>query len=357
MKKYSLHFGALAVLITMSSAAQAAGNIASVSVIPANPTFGQTVKFKVATSTPSECWANVSVQNTAFGLIVYEAHVTKATIATESGETFPVTLGNSGTYTIVAEASSDKNPKCTGQANLTFEVARPKLNLGSGPDVGTITGVTVLPANPIFGQTVKFKVTTSNQNECWASVGVQNAGFGLIAYDAHISNAADSGETLTTPLSNGGTYTIVAEASSDKNPKCKGKANFTFEVKRPKLHIPAGPTVCPDPYKIKYGKGTGPSPTDFEKGEATCTKPAPECPAGFTAEFDTQTAVLQCTPIITATCPPGWTGGAYKSKLICTSIKQPHVSCPTSDKWEWGTHYDTESWNSMGCYPNNKPAY
>ena len=249
MKKYSLHFGALAVLIIMSSAAQAAGNIASVSVTPANPTFGQTVKFKVATSTPSECWANVSVQNTAFGLISYDAHVTNATIQAGSGETVTVILDHSGTYTIVAGASTNQNPKCAGQAKLTFE------------------------------------------------------------------------------------------------------------VKRTKFYLPAGPTVCPDPYKIKYGKGTGSSPTDFEKGEATCTKPAPECPAGFTAEFSTQTAILQCTPIITATCPPGWTGGAYNHKLICTSIKQPHVSCPTSDKWEWGTHYDTESWNSMGCYPNNKPAY
>lgn len=246
MKKYSLHFGALAVLITMSSAAQAAGKIASVSVIPVNPTFGQTVKFKVVTSTPSECWANVRVQN---------------------------------------------------------------------------------------------------------------AGLGLINYDAHISNAADSGETLTTSLSNGGTYTIVADASTNQNPKCTGQAKLTFEVKRPKLNIPAGPTVCPDPYKIKYGKGTGSSPTDFEKGEATCTKPAPECPAGFTAEFSTQTAILQCTPIITATCPPGWTGGAYNHKLICSSVKQPPVSCPTTDKWEWGTKYFTESWNIMGCYANNKLAY
>jgi len=250
MKKYSLHFGALAVLITMCSAAQAAGNIASVSVIPANPTFGQTVKFKVTTSTPSECWANV---------------------------------------------------------------------------------------------------------------GMQNAGFGSLYFDAHISNdarnAADSGETIGATLTHSGTYTIVAGASTNQNPKCTGQAKLTFEVKRTKFYLPAGPTVCPDPYKIKYGKGTGPSPTDFEKGEATCTKPAPECPAGFTAEFDTQTAVLQCTPIITATCPPGWTGGAYKSKLICTSIKQPHVSCPTSDKWEWGTKYFTESWNIMGCYANNKPAY
>lgn len=357
MKKYSLHFAALAAVITMSNAAQAAGNIASVSVIPANPTFGQMVKFKVTTSTPSECWANVSMQHAGLDTLLFDSHVTNASAASGSGETFTTTLSSSGTYTIAADASTDKNPKCTGQAKLTFEVARLKLNLGPGPDVGMITGVTVIPANPIFGQTVKFKVTTSNQNECWANVSMQHANLDTLLFDSHIDNKAGSGETFTTTLVNGGTYTIVADASTDKNPKCKGKANLTFEVKRPKLNIPAGPTVCPDPYKIKYGKGTGPSPTDFEKGEATCTKPAPECPAGFTAEFDTQTAVLQCTPIITASCPPGWAGGAYKSKLICTSIKQPHVSCPTSDKWEWGTHYDTESWNSMGCYPNNKPAY
>jgi hypothetical protein len=69
-----------------------------------------------------------------------------------------------------------------------------------------------------------------------------------------------------------------------------------------------------------------------------------------------QSGKLVCTPKITAQCPEGWSGGAVDGKLVCNSNLQPHVSCPATPDWKWGTSYYKDSWNKMGCSANIKPA-
>ena len=203
---------------------------------------------------------------------------------------------------------------------------------------------------------MKFKVTTSGSGACyvrWVYTSPNNEP----SDNGEVNIKPDSGGVMDKIFTNTGTYVVKAMGSPSASPKCNGEATMTLVVARKKLSFQL-PTSCPPPYKIAYGKGTGSSPTDFEKGAATCTKSAPECPAGFSTIFNAANGHLQCTPIITATCPLGWTGVVTdKNKLFCTSIPQPLVSCPTTDMWEWGNSYFTESWNLMGCFSNNKPAY
>jgi len=125
----------------------------------------------------------------------------------------------------------------------------------------------------------------------------------------------------------------------------------TPQAPRPQLSLDFT-GICPSPYE-KLTQGI-----DTSKGEYYCLKANVGCPAGFTGAMDSVTGKLSCTPVITAQCPVGWSGGAVDGKLVCNSIPQPLVACPKNTKdWQWGTSYAKNSWNRMGCFANLKPAF
>ena len=264
---------------------------------------------------------------------------------------------------------------------------------GTAHAVGTITGLTAVPANPVAGESVKYKVTTSGSGACGARF-VYAGGSYEPSDNALVNNQPAGGGVMDKTLSKAGTYTVTAMGSPSLNPKCGGEAKITVVVKdKPAPAAPATPATpstpspasaggkpaagmgmgalqpqapviamgaitmseamtCPTPY-TKYTQGV-----DVSKGEAYCVKSDATCPDGYANNRNQQTGQLTCTPKVPVASPDGWTHGSGNGELSFNSIPQPMVKCPKSTPdWQWGTTYYKESWNRMGCRANLKPAY
>lgn len=240
---------------------------------------------------------------------------------------------------------------------------------GAAHAVGTITGLTAVPANPVVGESVKYKMTTSGAGEC--GVRLVYAGPNYEPSDnALINTQANGGGVIDKTISKAGTYNLTAMGSPTLNPKCNGEAKLTVVVKdkpvgnpggiggvapvavNPNLNLGLAETICPAPYT----KST--SGLNVAKGEALCIKSAATCPEGYNGNTNQQTGQLTCTPKNDPQSPLGWTLGSASGLLVFNSIPQPLVYCPKSTPdWQWGTTYYKESWNRMGCTANIKPAY
>jgi hypothetical protein len=255
---------------------------------------------------------------------------------------------------------------------------------GTAHAVGTITGLTAVPANPVAGESVKFKITTSGSGACGVRV-VYAGGPYEPSDNTLINNQPAGGGVMDKTIANAGTYTVTAMGSPSLNPKCGGDAKITVVVKdKPAPAAPApapaggkpaagmgmgalqpqAPVIalgaitmseamtCPTPYS-KYTQGV-----DVSKGEAYCVKSDATCPEGYANNRNPQTGQLTCTPKVPVAAPDGWTHGSGNGELSFNSIPQPMVKCPKSTPdWQWGTTYYKESWNRMGCRANLKPAY
>lgn len=240
---------------------------------------------------------------------------------------------------------------------------------GAAHAVGTITGLTASPANPIAGESVKYKITTTGQGEC--GMRLVYAGPNYEPSDnALINTQANGGGVMDKTITKAGTYNLTAMGSPSLNPKCNGEAKLTVVVKdkpaagpgpigagapvvvNPKPNVIVAETICPAPY-MKYTQGL-----NVAKGEALCAKSAATCPEGYNGKTNDQTGQLTCTPKNDPASPLGWTLGSASGVLIFNSIPQPMVYCPkATPDWQWGTTYYKESWNRMGCTANIKPAY
>jgi hypothetical protein len=283
---------------------------------------------------------------------------------------------------------------------------------GTAHAVGTITGLTAVPANPVAGEAVKYKITTSGAGAC--GVRVLYAGGNEPSDNMLINNQPAGGGVMDKTIAKAGTYTVTAMGSPSLNPKCGGEAKITVVIKDkpapaappaapatpatpatpaspatpampampaiPGMPAPAGgkpaagmgmgalqpqaPVIamgamtmseamtCPTPY-TKYTQGV-----DVSKGEAYCVKPDATCPEAYTSNRNPQTGQLTCTPKVPVASPEGWTHGAGNGEQSFNSIPQPMVKCPTATPaWQWGTTYYKESWNRMGCRANLKPAF
>lgn len=246
--------------------------------------------------------------------------------------------------------------------------------------VGTITGLSITPANPVTGEAVKYKITTSGSGSCGVRLVYAGASYEP-SDNMLINNQPGAGGVIDKTISKAGTYNLKAMGSPSLNPKCNGEANLTIVVKD-KPATPAEPagkpvtgmgsaamqpqspavllgattmsdaTVCPTPYS-KYTSGM-----DVSKGESICVKSDATCPDAYTSARNEQNGQLTCTPKVSVASPNGWTPGSGTGVLVFNSIPQPMVKCPkTTPDWQWGTTYFKESWNRMGCRANLKPAY
>jgi hypothetical protein len=258
---------------------------------------------------------------------------------------------------------------------------------GTAHAVGNITGVTAVPASPVAGESVKFKISTSGSGACGVRV-VYAGGPYEPSDNTLINNQPAGGGVMDKTLAKAGTYTVTAMGSPTLNPKCGGEAKVTVVVKeKPAPAAPATPATpapggkpaagmgmgalqpqapviamgaitlseamtCPTPY-TRYTQGV-----DVSKGEAYCVKSDATCPEGYASNRNQQTGQLTCTPKVPVAAPDGWTHGSGNGELSFNSIPQPMVKCPKSTPdWQWGTTYYKESWNRMGCRANLKPAY
>jgi hypothetical protein len=241
---------------------------------------------------------------------------------------------------------------------------------GAAHAVGTITGLTSVPATPVTGESVKFKMTTTGSGQC--GVRLVYAGSNYEPSDnALINTQPNGGGVIDKSFTKAGTYMLKAMGSPTLNPNCNGEATMTLVVKekpaanpgpvvsstpvvvaKPNLPLALAETICPAPY-TKSTQGL-----NVAKGEALCIKSAATCPEGYNGKTNDQTGQLTCTPKNDPQSPLGWTLGSASGVLIFNSIPQPMVFCPKSTPdWQWGTTYYKESWNRMGCTANIKPAY
>lgn len=254
---------------------------------------------------------------------------------------------------------------------------------GAAHAVGTITGLTTSPANPVAGESVKFKITATGSGAC--AVRLIYAGTNYEPSDnTMINNQPGAGGVMDKTIAKAGSYNVKAVGSPSLNPKCNGEANLTVAVKdKPAPAAPAAPDggkpsagaglgamqpqapavvlgaitmseamTCPTPY-TRYTQGV-----DVSKGEAYCVKTDATCPEDYSNNRNPQTGQLTCTPKVPVAAPDGWTHGSGNGVLVFNSIPQPMVKCPKSTPdWQWGTTYFKEGWNRMGCRANLKPAF
>ncbi|MFS2033500.1 hypothetical protein ACEN8I_05680 [Polaromonas sp. CT11-55] len=257
---------------------------------------------------------------------------------------------------------------------------------GSAHAVGTITGLVAVPANPVAGESVKYKISTSGAGACGVRV-VYAGGSYEPSDNMLINNQPAAGGVMDKTIAKAGTYTVTAMGSPSLNPKCGGEAKITVVIKdKPARAEPApaagggkpapgtgagmgalqpqAPVItmgavtfpeamtCPTPY-TKYTQGV-----DVSKGEAYCVKTDATCPDTYASNRNPQNGQLTCTPKVPVAAPDGWTHGSGNGELIFNSISQPLVKCPKSTPdWQWGTTYYKEGWNRMGCRANMKPAF
>jgi hypothetical protein len=269
--------------------------------------------------------------------------------------------------------------------NRVFFLASLLTLCGAAHAVGTITGLTAIPANPVAGEPVKYKITTTGSGSCGMRLIYAGANYEP-SDNMLINNQPAAGGVMDKTISKAGTYNLKAVGSPSLDPKCNGEASLTVIVKeKPAPAAPAAsgggkppagagmgamqpqaPVVvlgtvpmseamtCPSPY-TRHTEGM-----DAAKGEALCIKSDATCLGDYISNRNQQTGQLTCVPKVPVGAPDGWThaSGDGNGVLVFNSIPQPTVKCPksTSD-WQWGTTYYKESWNRMGCRANLKPAY
>lgn len=252
--------------------------------------------------------------------------------------------------------------------------------------VGTITGISSTPANPVPGEQAKFKVTSTGAGECGMRLvyEVISAGGNEPADNMLINTQPGGGGQMDKTIGKAGIYKLKAIGSPSLNPKCAGSADLIVYVNA-KSAPPATPTpakgkpgtanapaattmptapavmagivvmseetICPAPY-VKHTLGM-----DVAKGESQCIKTDATCADGYSNNRNQQTGQLTCTPKAVPDAPLGWKQGTGNGSVVYDSIPQPPVKCPKATQdWKWGTSYFKEGWNRMGCMANPKIA-
>ena len=259
---------------------------------------------------------------------------------------------------------------------------------GAAHAVGTITGITSSPVNPVPGEQAKFKITSTGAGQCGMRLvyEVISGGGSEPSDNMLINTQPGSGGQMEKTIGKAGTYKLKAIGSPSLNPKCGGSAELIVYVNgkaapapvpvpaaatgkpgtagaQAAATMPTGPaamagivmmtdeTICPVPY-VKNTQGM-----DVAKGESQCIKTDATCADGYTNSRNQQTGQLTCTPKVIPDAPSGWKHGTGNGSVVYDSIPQPLVKCPKATQdWKWGTSYFKESWNRMGCLANQKIA-
>ena len=155
-----------------------------------------------------------------------------------------------GAATQMCQSAHAADPK-PGAANKPTMSTVPTLR-----EVGTITGVTISPANPVVGEAVSYVVTMSGAGYCtvdWKASSDVKAAAGSAFANARPATGVTIPNNIVMQAD---TYTVKIEGSkhiaNNTYPACRGEATLTYVVAKPAITGLIVPDVIhPDkPYKI-----------------------------------------------------------------------------------------------------------
>lgn len=151
MKKYAL---LLTALLALSGAAHAIGNITSMTFTPFEPKPGETVKFYIKTSGNDKCGARWIYS----GPHAEPSDNDFANKQPNGGGQMDKAFANVGTYQVKVVGSPSLHPACTGSAEVTIQVKRPKLHIaGSSAPMVCPGGYDYYPGGDVGTPTDKEK--------------------------------------------------------------------------------------------------------------------------------------------------------------------------------------------------------